>query len=123
MGNWAVDPYAFKPHKKRDIDGMSFFREDFSAPKTVSDRNGFPAGVRVVRIPVKQLWDLGLSVEPSPDPEQPAGHVIVPGLKYVEGRSKVDKRKIDDLSQQIARVASSNVAYVPKGMKLPKRQA
>jgi hypothetical protein len=121
MGNWAVAPYAFQPHKKRDADGMSFFREDFVTPREVSQRNGFPAGVRVVRIAVKQLLSLGLVVEPSPDPSQPAGHVIVPGLKFDAARTKEEKKRIAEISQLLAKAASANIAYVPPRMDWPRR--
>jgi hypothetical protein len=116
MGRWSVDPYAFTPNKKRDPDGMSFYREDFVSAKSVSDNNGYPAGVRVARIKAKELIELGLTIEPSVIAEDLPGHVIVPGMRHVEARPKPEKLKIKDLSQQLAKLASDAIVYIPPGM-------
>jgi hypothetical protein len=121
MGNWAVDPYAFEPNKKRDTDGMSFFRLDFTTPKEVADANRHPDRARVVRITVEQLHGLGLAVECDPDPLELAGHVIVPDMKFAK-RSKDEKRKIADLSQKLAQFASRNKVYSPRGLPNPVRR-
>lgn len=122
MGNWAVDPYAFVP-RKQDIDGISLFREDFATPKEIVISNRHAAGVRIARVTVLQLSELGLNVECDPDQSQPAGHVIVPGLKFVAKPPKEEKRRIADLSQKLAQFASSNGVYCPPGLPNPVRQS
>jgi len=113
MGKWAVAPYAFKPHKKRDLDGMSFFREDFVTPEQVVEACTHPDGAYVARIKVSRLRRLGLAVQPDPDPNILPGHTIVPGLRYVEQRPTPERRRIEDLSRQLAELASNGIAYSP----------
>ena len=124
MGNWKIAPYAFKPNKTRDIDGMSFFREDFSTPKHVAKTNRHELGARVARITAQQLEDLALTVTPDPIDDEPAGHAIVPGMRFVEKRllSKEEQRRIKDLSQRLAQFASNNPIYSPPGLPTPVRQ-
>src|SRR5271155_905404 len=72
MGSWKVNPYNFAP-RKSDSDGLSFFREDFVTAHELAKKNSYVSGVRVGRITVQQLAELGLNAEPSPDATQPAG--------------------------------------------------
>ena len=111
MSNWSVNPYAFEPNKKRDTDGMSFFRLDFTTPKEVALSNLHALGARVARITVQQLCGLQLDVQCDPDENQLPGHVIVPGMKFVANRTKAEKRRIADLSQQLAQFATQNRVY------------
>jgi hypothetical protein len=126
MGEWQVDPYAFKPNKKRDADGMSFYREDFSTPERVSNDNRHSAGARVARITVKQLINLGL-LDIIPDPHQekdrPAGHVYVPGMRYVDPKSlsKEERQERERISAKLAEHATENVVYSPPNMPDPVR--
>lgn len=121
MGKWTVNPNVFEPNRKRDLDGMSFFREDFTTPQEVAESNRNQVGVRVVRITAKQLTELGLTAEPSPVPEQPPGHVIVPGMRYIDKKllSDADKRRIKDTSQRLAQWASESDIYSPPGLPPP----
>lgn len=112
MGKWAVVPYAFKPSKTRDLDGMSFFREDFVTPEQVAKACTHPDGAYVARIKVSRLHKLGLAVQPNPDPDLLPGHAIVPGLRY-EQRSTQERRRIEDLSRQLAELATNGIAYSP----------
>lgn len=124
MGNWKVAPYAFKPNRKRDVDGMSFFREDFSTPRRVARNSRHESGARVARITAQQLVDITLAAEPEPIASEPAGHSIVPGMKFVESSllSKAERRRQKDLSQQLAQFASNHRIYSPRGLKDPDRQ-
>lgn len=119
MGNWSVNAYTFEPNKKRDTDGMSFFRLDFTTPKEVARVNLHPLGARVGRITVQQLRELQLDVQCDPDEEQLPGHVIVPGMKFVAKLPKAEKRRIADLSQKLAQFATQNGVYSPPGVHDP----
>ena len=116
MGKLAVTPYAFEPHKKRDVDGMSFFREDFVTPRQVAEACRHPSGALVARIKVRRLRKLGFTVQPTPDPNELPGHVIVPELKHEQQRSASERRRIADLSRQLAELASNGIAYSPINM-------
>jgi hypothetical protein len=119
MGKWSVSPYAFEPNKKRDIDGMSFFREDFVTPFELATANKHPARVRVARVSVAQFRLLGLEVRCAPDETQLPGHAIVPEMSFIAGRTREEKRRIADLSQKLAQFASENKTYCPPGLPPP----
>jgi hypothetical protein len=119
--DWAVDPYAFQPHKKRDVDGMSFFRESFTTPNRVANDNEHFAGVRVARITVGQLEELELEAIPGPLKDQLPGHVIVPAMRFIDKKllSKDERRTTADRSQKLATFATRNGVYSPPGLSLP----
>ncbi len=122
MGKWAVNPSVFEPHKKRDVDGMSFFREDFITPQELAKSNTNADGVHIVQISASQLRELGLSAEPSPIPEQLPGHVIVPGMRYIDKKqlSQDEKNRVKDAAQRLSQWASQSVVYSPPSATLQK---
>ena len=125
MGKWVVSPSAFKPHPKRDIDGMSFFREDFTSPQDIVKASHHPDGVRVGRVTVRQLRELGLDAEVAPDKDELSGHVIVRGMRLVDKnfQTDADRQKTKDRSQRLARFATENGVYCPRGLPEPVRQS
>jgi hypothetical protein len=125
MGKWAVSPYAFQPNRKRDTDGMSFFREDFNAPQAIVKANAHPDGVRVARIVGRQLRELGLEAQTNPNADGLPGHVIVPGMRFVERKLQTDedRRRTKDRSLKLAQFASANGVYCPPGLPDPVGQS
>jgi hypothetical protein len=121
MGSWAVDPYAFEPNKKRDPDGLSFFRQDFTTLRAVAETSRHPNRARVGLIPASELIRLGVPAQAEPDSSGLAGHVIVPGLRVVPNaaRSRAEKQKIADISQQLARIATEIGVSNPLGLPDP----
>ncbi len=123
MGNWAVNPNAFEP-RKVDCDGISLFREDFVTREYLASVSGHPCGVRVARVSARKCTELHLSLKPSPNASQPAGHVVIPEMSFVmetpqTPQTKALKRKIKDLAQALAQIASKNEVYVPPGLPDP----
>src|SRR5262249_4594863 len=121
LGRWAVSPFAFKPHPKRDVDGMSFFREDFSSPQRIAAANRHPHGVRVAKVVVSQLQGMGLDAQPAPDPGQLPGHVIVIGMRFIEKSLETTetRRKTKERSLKLAEFATKNGLYCPPGLPDP----
>jgi hypothetical protein len=121
MGDWQVNPYTFQPNKKRDIDGMSFFREHFTTPGKVASTNKHPDRARVARVMAWQLQQLGLEAIAQPDEKELPGHVIVPGMRFVDKnlQSQDTRRGITDLSQQLARLATKNGVMNPLKLPMP----
>jgi hypothetical protein len=117
MGNWKVNLDTFRP-RKRDTDGLSFFREDFTTPQELAEKNQYASGIRVARITVRQLQELGLTAKPCPDEGQAAGHTVVPEMRYVEGNpgSREQRRRIKDIAQRLAQFATSNGIYSPPSL-------
>src|SRR5438128_4306885 len=79
----AVLPEAFRP-SRNDTTGLSVLRARFAQPRdTLANRD--PAKVRghyVARLPVREMQELGLTVEPDPMPGGPPGHAIIPQLSW-----------------------------------------
>jgi len=119
MGVWAVSPMAFKPHPKRDIDGMSFFREDFTTPRKLAKASRHPNGVRVCRLTVVELTSLQLDTAVDPDPKELPGHCIVPKLKYVKKLKPEERQWIKKISADLALRATANKVYSPPGLHAP----
>ena len=119
MGEWALSPTAFKPHSKRDVDGMSFFREDFISARTMAKRNRHPHGVRVARVKVLLIKDMAMDVQPDPRPEQLPGHVVVPELRFVAHLTPAEKQNAKKIQLRLARHAMGNGLYTPRGMSAP----
>ena len=120
MGRWAINPYAFEPHKKRDPDGISLFRADFTTPQELANNSRHPCGVRVARLTVRQFGHLNLTIRPDPISSELPGHVIVPDLRFAQKRTMDDKRRISDLTQKLAQFASESEIFCPLGLPDPK---
>ena len=110
-----VMPVAFQPDRERDVDGLSFFREDFVSPIRLAAANENARGCCVTRLRVKDLHDLGLSVLPTPHPDEQAGHVIVPEMSY--GTYKNSKKQVKDIQDKLARKASAAIAHFKSPLK------
>ncbi len=119
MGAWALSPTAFKPQSKRDTDGMSFFREDFTSARVIAKANRHPNGVRVARIAVLLMQRLSLHAQPDPRPEELPGHIVVPELRYVQLQTATDKQNAKRIQLELARHAVSNGLYSPRRMPSP----
>lgn len=120
-GKWSVSPYAFTPNKKRDPDGLSFYREDFVTPKQVADECKHPMGGRVARLKVSDLLKHGLLVKPSQS--NLPGHVIMPSMRYSELVDPKTKKTVNAAAVLLAELASQDIAYSPPELSWPKKPA
>jgi len=120
MGNWAVNPSAFEP-RPIDVDGISLFREDFVTQEYLASVNKHPAGARVARITAKELAKLGLSLQPSPDPNGPPGHTVISEMRFTKrtAQNKAQIQKMRDIAQELAQISSKNEIYAPEGLPDP----
>ena len=103
---------AFRPNQN-DTAGLSVFRARFVTPdETLSNvpeakRNDYV----VVRIGVRDLIRLGLSVVPDPDPSGPAGHAIIPELRW--DAYNADKRRLKEILSELATLAGREIVHRP----------
>jgi len=103
---------AFRPNE-RDTTGLSVFRARFVQPgETLSSiaeakRNDY----LVVRIAVRDLIRLGLSVVPEPAPDGPAGHAIIPELRW--DAYQTDKQRLKEILLELATLASREIVHRP----------
>lgn len=112
---------AFKPNRKRDTDGMSFYREDFTTNEEVASDNPPLVGARVARVTVQELIALGIN-EIIPDPQDgPAGHVYIPALRYVDRNTLTPEQKQirDKNSLALAQHATKNGLWAQPGLADP----
>jgi hypothetical protein len=117
MGDWVINPLAFEPARD-DSDGISLFGADFVTRKYLAKINRHPMGVRVGQVRVRDCIGLNLTIRPTPDPSQPAGHAVIPEMPFLpkSAATKVPKQHIRDLAQKLAQIASKSEIYVPKGL-------
>jgi hypothetical protein len=120
MGNWAVNPFAFRPNQQRDPDGISLFREDFVSPLEVAQRNTHKKGVRVVRIKASRVMRLGL--DPTPDPlptSELPGHIVIPKMRWKQFPTTGEAEQIADWEIKLAEHATKNGVLNPLNLKDP----
>lgn len=110
-----ISPNAFEPRAGRhpDTDGLSLFREacvhdptDILAVVAVDKQDRYG----IVRIPVKLLTELGLTVNPSPISEV-SGHVVVPELNITAYRENAAAYM--PIKAHLAEIASNNIVRQP----------
>ena len=119
MQAWRIDPYAFRPNKNRDPDGMSFFREDFVSRRKVSKACRHPDGARVARLRAKDVRALDVTIKPDPRDDELPGHVIIPEMNFAASKDQARRRKIQDLEQKLAALAGEQSLYRPWRLPLP----
>lgn len=111
-----ISPNAFEPRiKGRDVDsdGISFYRESCLTSAedvlaTVAPEKRMQSGV--VRIQVRSLSAIGLTVRATHDARIP-GHVVIPELN-AQDYSR-DAAKFTAMKLRLAEMASQNVAVWP----------
>jgi len=120
MSEWHINPLAFEP-RSVDVDGISLFRQDFVTQEVLAKLSGHAHGVRVARVTVNDCRKLHLSVKPSPDPNVPPGHVVIPEMPFIKKtpQTKVQKQEVKDLAQKLTQVASKMEVYSPPGLPDP----
>ena len=96
-----VRPAAFKPTES-DQDGLSVYRERFVSPSEVAASGRTPGAYYVVRLAVRDLQRLNLSVVPTPGPL--IGHAVMPELNRAFYQS--EKQRSKDLQLELCRLAS-----------------
>lgn len=104
----------FEP-KKRDTDGLSFYRERYTSVVALRDNASSPDDVYVARFSVAELRALGLSLNITPG-DLP-GHVSAPEVSYA--RFQADKVASKELQRQLAVLASNRIVHSPPALAGP----
>ncbi len=100
---------AFEPNRN-DTEGLSVFRERYTAAAEVARSLPKRGDYHVVRLSVRELSELGLTVTPDPLAEGPRGHAIIPELSYPAFRA--DKRRLKAVQRRYAEMANRPGAIV-----------
>jgi len=94
---------AFRP-TNNDVDGISVFREKFTSPEALISAGQSPLGYHVVRLPVKEILEAGLTIITDPQDNQLPGHALIPDITIQEydnpqgkNLSKIKQKKLSDI--------------------------
>jgi hypothetical protein len=107
-----IQAAAFRP-SQQDTTGLSVFRAAFLQPADTlanlgaSKRNEY----YVARIAVQDLYQLGLTVVPEPDPAGPPGHAVIPELGWQAYQGS--KQRLKQVQVELAKLASAAIVREP----------
>jgi hypothetical protein len=103
---------AFRPNPN-DTTGLSVFRADFvQPPDTLANLD--PAKAKtyyVVRLAVRDLRQLGLTVVPEPVSGGPPGHAVIPDLSW--SAYQAQRSHCKSILVELARLASADIVHRP----------
>jgi hypothetical protein len=108
----SVQPEAFRPTRS-DLTGISVFRARFATPVDALT-NVDPAKVQnyfVARLLVGDLHRLNLTVRSDPIASGPAGHAVIPELRWQAYQS--DKQRLKQIQFELAKLASADIVHRP----------
>jgi hypothetical protein len=107
-----VQREAFRPNQN-DTTGLSVFRATFAQPGDAM-ANLDPDKAKdyyVVRLAVRDLRKLGLTVSPEPVPGGPPGHAVVPELSWTAYQAQ--KQQSKTILVELAKLASTDIIRTP----------
>jgi hypothetical protein len=110
----AIQIPSFRPNQN-DVSGLSVFRAAFVQPAETLSRID-PNRAKeyyVVRLSVRDLRNLGLTVIPDPDSAGPLGHALIPELSWKTYIA--DKLRWKPILVQLAKLASAAIVHCPEG--------
>lgn len=107
-----VQRVAFEPKKKRDINGLSVYRERFVSAMGVAAAGRSSAGYYVVRLRARDYLDLRLTLQPDPQPDELPGHTLIPELNAGSMRNP-HREKSKDLQKKLADRAIASTLLGP----------
>lgn len=102
---------AFAPNR-RDVDGISLFREQFIEPQVLAEAGRSSNGYYVARLAVKDIYDLKLTLIVDPVAGLP-GHVLIPELRLAVTRGST-KNWAKEIEHNLAKIASINIVLRPR---------
>jgi hypothetical protein len=107
---------AFRPTME-DTNGLSVYRDQFISPREVASGGRKPGEYYVVRLPVRALHDLGLTVVGDEQADAPAGHALLPELSL--DACQKDKVRLRAIQVRLAELASQHVVHYPDSPRTP----
>jgi hypothetical protein len=110
-----IQAAAFRPNQ-HDTSGISVFRACFVQPADTLANVSPPKRDEyyVVRLAVRDLNRLGLTVVPEPDPDGPPGHAVIPELSW--SVYQADRGRMRQVQLELATVASAAIVHGPSSL-------
>jgi hypothetical protein len=91
---------------EQDDDGLSVHRELFINAEKLAWKGRSPGNYYIARFSVKELTSQHqLTFTPSPDIRQPAGHCVIPELRFGQKKKQ--------LQRDLAEMATQRIIYSP----------
>lgn len=106
----AVHFLGFRPSKD-DTAGLSVYREKYTSAQQVAEAGRKPGEYYVVRLAVRDLAALNLSIVPDDLAEGPAGHALLPELNVTA--CEHDKKRLREVQVRLAELASQAIVHHP----------
>lgn len=106
-----VQRLSFEP-SKRDINGISIFRELFVSAEAVANAGTGVNGCCVIRLRASDFIALGLTIVPDPQDDQLPGHAIIPELSFQQ--MKVNKSRCKEIQRSLAKLSGTNIVFETK---------
>jgi hypothetical protein len=106
-----VSPLEFRPNRKQDVDGLSFFRESKLSPTRLANSSATKPASNyvVVRIKVADLLGLGLTVKLDQQEGDLPGHVLIPELAAAGLDDSPTCNWMKEINYEMAKLASKNI--------------
>jgi hypothetical protein len=104
---------GFRP-TENDTTGISFFREKFLSHPTVALSSVDAAKQNnyfLVRLAIRDIYPLELTMLPEPDPEGPPGHAVIPELSW--SAYQADKDRLKKIQYELAKLACNGIVHRP----------
>ena len=106
-----IQRVAFQPNA-HDKEGISVFRQQFVAAEDVAAAGAQgAANYFVVRLQVKDVLSLGLSVMADPQPDQLPGHALIPELSWAAWRRQKPNSK--EQQRALRALGEKDIAFTP----------
>lgn len=111
-----VLPVAFRP-SSRDVDGLSVYFEASEGGVTPAQLAADARPGRqfcVVRLSIRELEKLGLTVVPAPNDDGIPGHALIPEINLESYQCKEHKNSMKELTKRLAELATQGIVLVPR---------
>ncbi|TAJ91387.1 MAG: hypothetical protein EPO31_14355 [Gammaproteobacteria bacterium] len=100
-----VTRLAFRPNN-RDTGGISLFRELFTTALDLARSGQCETGYYVIRLQVREITSIGLTLVPDPKDDQLSGHCLIPELECEY--KLLDKQSSKQKQQALADITNNN---------------
>lgn len=108
---------AFRP-TNNDIDGLSLFRKLFTTPEKIAMTGTNPSGYYIFEIAAQDIFSIGLTIVPDPQPGQPSGHALIPEINSLSRSDREAERISKKHQQALVDIVNRNIeaalAYNPE---------
>ncbi len=109
LKNPPIERGAFTPNKN-DEDGLSFYLErELSVEGLLAASNRPAIDYVIVRLKASDLYELGLSLDRTNNPDDLPGHVVIPEINFQDYEDPRQKPRLKELGKALVDLARHNI--------------